>query len=167
MDDHRLAVQGQMHVGFDEFDPEADNVPESGEVELTAICLFDSDPDSCISELIKDEQIDAGLGESIRFLNSVIDPRLDGDDRFDAVSVLLDFILLDLFGDDVLEELIPADLTDADLSGADLTRADLTGADLTRADLTGADLTGADLTGAIVTQEQLEKAESLSGAQLP
>ena len=151
---------------LDVLDPRL-KAPESGEIELTAICLFDSNPDSCMAELINDRKIDAGHGESIRFLNSVIDPKLDGDD-----SVLLDLILFDLFGDEVLEELIPADLTDADLSGADLTRADLTGADLTGADLTdadlnGADLTGADLTGAVVTREQLEKAESLSGAKLP
>jgi uncharacterized protein YjbI with pentapeptide repeats len=64
-------------------------------------------------------------------------------------------------------DLSHADLTDADLSHADLTDAVLRDTTLSGALLGGANLSGADLTNATVTQEQLDKAESLKGATMP
>jgi uncharacterized protein YjbI with pentapeptide repeats len=60
-----------------------------------------------------------------------------------------------------------ARLIGANLSQASLLRADLRGADLIAANLRGADLRGAILEGALVTEAQLDAAESLDGAVLP
>jgi uncharacterized protein YjbI with pentapeptide repeats len=60
-----------------------------------------------------------------------------------------------------------ANLSEADLRNANLQGATLFGANLHRADLANADLSGADLSGVIVTQEQWEKAKSLTGATMP
>jgi uncharacterized protein YjbI with pentapeptide repeats len=69
-------------------------------------------------------------------------------------------------------ELARADLSYLNLSGtnlrgADLREANLRRTDLTNVDLTGADLSGADLTAALVSEEQLARAGSLTGATLP
>jgi len=58
-------------------------------------------------------------------------------------------------------------LSGAFLSGAFLSRADLREADLREADLREADLREADLTGAIVSDGQLDQAQSLKGATMP
>jgi uncharacterized protein YjbI with pentapeptide repeats len=60
-----------------------------------------------------------------------------------------------------------ANLADANLSEADLTHADLSAAELNGANLANAHLRGANLTGATVSDEQLKKAKSLSGATMP
>ena len=75
-------------------------------------------------------------------------------------------VVLDLIGADLSKaDLIGADLTGADLagshfSGANLSGANLIGADLSKADLIGADLTGADLAGSHFS------GANLSGANL-
>jgi uncharacterized protein YjbI with pentapeptide repeats len=60
-----------------------------------------------------------------------------------------------------------SNLQGATLYGADLQGADLSGANLQRAILHDANLEGANLQGAQVTDEQLEKAETLAGATMP
>ena len=70
-----------------------------------------------------------------------------------------------------------ADLSDADLSGADLSGADLSGANPIGADFIGANFKDANISGAnlndaylrdaIVTQEQLDKANSLLRTTMP
>jgi len=62
--------------------------------------------------------------------------------------------------------LVWATLVHANLTNADLSEANLTEANLMYANLKGADLTGANLTNAIVSQSQLRKAKSLSGATI-
>ncbi len=64
-------------------------------------------------------------------------------------------------------DLREAELIRANLRGADLSMASLRGADLRGANLREADLSMASLSGAIVTEEQLSKAASLTGAILP
>lgn len=58
-------------------------------------------------------------------------------------------------------------LNDANLTGVNLTGVNLTGARLIGAKLTGANLSDAKLTGAAVTKEQLDQAQSLTGAIMP
>jgi uncharacterized protein YjbI with pentapeptide repeats len=62
--------------------------------------------------------------------------------------------------------LVGTTLVHANLTNADLTGANLTEANLMYANLRGADLTKADLTNAIVSQAQLRKTKSISGAVL-
>ncbi len=63
--------------------------------------------------------------------------------------------------------LISANLTGAKLCGANLIWAKLSQANLSGADLSGADLSEAKLNGATITQEQWEKAKSLTETIMP
>ena len=60
-----------------------------------------------------------------------------------------------------------ANLNKVNFSQADLGEADLREADLRLADLRGANLYKANLSGAIVATEQLDQAQSLTGAIMP
>jgi hypothetical protein len=96
----------------------------------------------------------ADLREAQLQYNNLENAGLDGADLKDAV-------------------LTEGRLKDANLSGADLKRANLSGADLKRAKLGGADLSNADLSDAnlsgaeSVTEERLERAQSLKNATMP
>lgn len=63
--------------------------------------------------------------------------------------------------------LVKTDLSDANLSDADLGESDLGGADLTGANLSGALLDDVGLHHAVVTDKQLQQAQTLAGATLP
>lgn len=101
--------------------------------------------------------------------------RLDGSRKGNLIRFLYKSGLIDKI--DPIIDLQGADLRNADLRGADLRGADLRGTnmrgtdlreiDLRGADLGDSDLAGADLRGALSTQEQWEKARSLTNAIMP
>lgn len=131
----------------------------------------------------REEEVQELLSKYEAGKREFVSVRLGGADLQGQDLRWINFVQADFRGADLTDvqlvgsALIRADLREARLAGADLRWSNLTEADLRGADLSGANLTeailknanleGANLRGAQVADEQLARAESLTGATLP